>query len=97
MRRACLLATLLLVCGAGQSCVGSIISDGKQLPNYAQLPLFSAPVTYVGDDFFYVQEASGVPGIRVELPIQGGLIGRTVMIQPYIYTNANSERYLGGC
>ncbi len=73
------------------------VAEAKLLPNGTQIPLSTFTVTYKGVGFYYVQDGVGKPGIRVELAGTDVEAGRTVILQPYIYTNANNERYLGGC
>lgn len=93
--RTLLLAVLLHIACAPVS--ATTVAEAKLLADGTQIPLSTFAVTYKGVGFYYVQDGVGEPGIRVELEGVGVEPGMTVILQPYIYTNANGERYLGGC
>lgn len=87
----------LLLCAVCVPVSATTVAEAKLLPDGTEIPLSTFTVTYKDVGFYYVQDGVGKPGIRVQLEGIDVEAGRTVMLQPYIYTNNNGERYLGGC
>lgn len=95
----CLVAVLI---GASGSCDAMSISEAKLLGDGQNVQLTSKIVTYVGTDFFYVQEdnqdlnqsSSPFGGIRVFRPSHGLSVGDRVTVGGTMQTSENYERYV---
>lgn len=85
----------LLLVSLACAAFGTTIPDAKRLADNQPVTLSAKVVTYVGAGFFYIEEASGSMGIRVEKASFSLTVGMKADVSGDMKTNsANSERYI---